>query len=324
MKYCILVISIMFSVLTQAEWVTINTVNTPTQRHENGFVAINSKLLLVGGRGDKHTEVLDLNSKTWSQLPKPPIEMHHITPVAYQNDVWVITGLTGKYPNETPLDTIYKFDTTLSQWQEIMSIPKNRRRGAAGVTIHNDNIYIVGGIKNGHTSGTTNMVDVFNITHQLWETLPDAPHIRDHNNLVVINNQLVALGGRNTSVHYPKNFTAFFGAVIDTMDLYDIEKRTWSTLPSKLPVPGAGAGSIAINEDIYFLGGENKHKPAIGTVYKYNIKRNIWTQLPPLNTARHGTNLVAHKQRLYIGAGSGRQGGRPELTSVEMLTTDAK
>ncbi len=318
MKYLALII-IICSFSSQAKWITVETVNQPTKRHENGFVAVNSKLLLIGGRGNKLTEVLDLNSKTWKQLPKPPVEMHHITPVAYENNIWIITGLTGKYPSEEPLDKIYTFDIKASQWKEVMSIPKERRRGAAGVTIHNDNIYIVGGIKNGHTSGTTNMVDVYNITNNMWETLPNAPHIRDHNNVVAIDNTLIALGGRNTSVHYPENFTAFFGEVINTMDIYDIETRTWSTLPTTLPVPAAGAGSIAHNNYIYFIGGENKHKPAVGTVYRYSIENNTWKQLPPLNTARHGSNLVVHDNNLYIGAGSGRQGGSPELTSVEKL-----
>lgn len=192
------------------------------------------------------------------------------------------------------------------------------------MAVYDNKIYIVGGIKNGQTSGTTNMMDEFDPKTRRWASLVDAPHVRDHGNLVVIDKHLVALGGRNSSVHEENNFTAFFNTVVDRIDAYNVETQTWRTLTTRLPAPSAGAGALAMGNTIYYIGGETEHYPALATTYAYNFDSRKWKQYRPLVGGRHGTNAVKIGTKIFIAAGSGNRGGRPELNSLEVLDVSVK
>jgi hypothetical protein len=63
----------------------------------------------------------------------------------------------------------------------------------------------------GHTSGTTNMFDSYDLKTGKWKDLIDAPHIRDHFPAIVAKDKMYCIGGRNTSVHYPNDFGALLG-----------------------------------------------------------------------------------------------------------------
>lgn len=300
-----------------AQWETIDTNNSSTARHENGFVAHKDNLYLIGGRGIKPVESFSIKSNTWTKHKPTPIEFHHITPISINNKILLVTGMTGSFPKETPLSHIYEYDTTLDSWKKVFEIPKERRRGGAGVTIYNNKVYIVGGITFGHTSGTNNMVDVYDPTTNTWQTLTNAPHIRDHSSLTAVNGQLIAIGGRNTSYHHKDDFFAFFGAVQKNIDVYDIQKDTWSTLPELLPNPSAGAGVVSFNDTIYFIGGETGALPANNSTYVLNTQNFTWQAKSNLQRGRHGTNAVIFGNTIYIAAGCGNRGGEPELNSIE-------
>jgi N-acetylneuraminic acid mutarotase len=210
-----------------ATWKTLSPAGKATARHESGLVAHNKQVFVVGGRGIKAIDVYDPAKNAWRNNKPTPFEMHHITPVSVGDKILVVTGLTGRYPKEAPLTHIWEYDPKNDEWKQGMEIPKERRRGGAGVTVHEGKVYLVGGIKLGHTSGTSNMVDVYNPANQSWRQLTDAPHIRDHANAAIIDNKLIAFGGRNSSYHEPKSFTAFFAQVNDKVDVYDFDTKAW-------------------------------------------------------------------------------------------------
>lgn len=312
-------VSVLFSASSLAQWELLQTNGKATARHENGVVAHNNKVFVIGGRGVKPVDVFSPHSNTWTNNKQTPFEMHHITPISYGKEVLIVTGLTGGYPLEKPLTHIWHYNPKRDTWRQGQMIPDDRRRGGAGVTLYKDKIYIVGGIKLGHTNGTTNMVDVFDLKTQSWRVLPDAPHIRDHSNAVVVGNQLVAFGGRNTSYHEPNHFSAFFSQVNDKVDVFDINHQKWSTLRARLPIPTAGAGAVAYDNTIYYVGGEHNLKPANNYMYSLDMESGTWKKEANLVRGRHGTNAVLIDNKMYIAMGSGNKGGGPELNSVEVF-----
>lgn len=267
MKYSFLHILLIFSLQgcsNTASWKLVDVNGNCTARHECGFVANKSALYLIGGRGEKPVDKFDTTTNTWISLSPTPIEMHHITPVSLNNHIYIVSVLTGQYPKETPLTHIYRFDPKKDTWETILEIPKNRRRGGAGVTIYNNKIYIVNGISNGHTSGTSSLFDVYDPIKNTWEILPNSPTPRDHCSATTLGNLIVSIGGRNTSYHEPDNFQAFFDTVIDIVDCFDFKTQTWETLKEKLPNPSAGAAAITLHDEVYFLvEKQNKKKLAI-------------------------------------------------------------
>ncbi|UXP31990.1 galactose oxidase [Reichenbachiella agarivorans] len=301
------------------QWHALETIGQATPRHESGLVIFSGNLYLIGGRGVKPVEVLDLETNEWTQKQPTPIEMHHITPVVVGDKIYVVGGLTGGYPKEQPIGQVYVYDPVTDQWNTIFEIPKERQRGAGGVVVDGDNIYLVNGITYGHTSGTNAMMDVYHVSSNTWESLPDVPHIRDHSTAAIVNHKLYALGGRNTSHHEEGNFMAFFQAVVTEVDVYDLKSGQWSTLSTELPIPSAGAGIAAWKKGLIYVGGETGDNPARNEAYYLDARKESWEALPKLNQGRHGTNAAIVDDKLYIGAGSGNRGGGPELNSVEVL-----
>ena len=74
------------------------------------MVEFGGKAYLFGGRGVKPVEEFDPATNSWRRLGPTPLEIHHFQPVVYGDKVYVMTAMTGRYPKETPLETIYMWD----------------------------------------------------------------------------------------------------------------------------------------------------------------------------------------------------------------------
>ena len=305
--------------LSEYTWQTIETNGTPTARHESSMVTLNGKIYLIGGRGVKPVEVYDPETNTWTAKQETPFEIHHFQAVPYQDKIYFLGAMTGKYPKETPLENIWIYYPEKDQWEKGPEIPENRRRGGAGAVLFDDKIYWVCGIDFGHTSGTNNNFDSYDLKTGEWKVLTRAPHIRDHFSAIVVDQKLYVLGGRNTSYHLPNRFGAFFGKVNPHIDVYDFETKKWLTLESILPVPSAAGGLVQLGDHILYFGGESDQKLAHNDCYAMDTPTGGWVKLAPLNTGRHGGGAVVIGDKVYTAAGSPKRGGG-NLDSMEVFT----
>jgi N-acetylneuraminic acid mutarotase len=301
------------------EWKTLSPSNSCTNRHENALAAVKDQLILLGGRGVKPVESFDLKTNKWTKLVESPLEMHHFQAITYKDEVWVLGAFTGGYPHETPIPNIYIFNPEKNEWRVGPEIPADRRRGAAGVFVYKDKIYIVCGIQDGHWDGHVAWVDEFNPKTNEWKKLPDAPHVRDHVQAVVVDDKIYVAGGRRS--------TARIGQVLNTtetaVDVYDLKTGKWTTLPesSNLPTMRAGNATVVIDKKIVVIGGESGEQvPAHSEVEALDSRSLKWEGLPSLKQGRHGTGAVVVKGKVYIVAGSGNRGGGPELNSIEVFS----
>lgn len=299
-------------------WTTIQTTSSCTARGESALARVDNKIYLLGSRGIKPVDVLDLKSMSWSAKQAPPIELHHFQAVTYNNEIWVAGALTGNYPHELPVDHFYIYNPANDQWRKGAPLPKGRIRGSTGVTVYKNKLYLVAGIQDGHWDGHVAWLDVFDFKTGSWTILADAPHARDHISVEVIKDKLYVAGGRRT--------TAKTNNVINlkepAVDVYDFSSNTWTTLPpgSNLPTLRAGASVVAKNGLLFVLGGESDTQvPAHSEVEVLNTKTLTWTAYPKLNRGRHGTGAVLVKNNIYIAGGAGNRGGGPELNSAETL-----
>ena len=321
MKKLLLITSFLFaSILGSAQkWQTLETEGSCTNRHENALAAVKGKLILLGGRGMKPVESFDPKTKRWTKLAETPIEMHHFQAVTYKDEVWVLGAFTGGYPHETPIPHIYIFNPEQKEWRVGPEIPADRRRGAAGVFVHRDKIYVVCGIQDGHWDGHVAWLDEYDPAKNTWKKLADAPHVRDHVQAVVIDNKIYVAGGRRSTAKIGQVLNLTEGAV----DVYDFKTNAWTTLPqaSNLPTLRAGNASVVLDNKLLVIGGESGSQvPAHSEVEALNTKTMRWETLAPLNQGRHGTGAVNVNGKIYIVAGSGNRGGGPELNSVEVLS----
>ena len=299
-------------------WETLTSEARPQARHESGYVKVGDRFYLVGGRGDRLTQAFDPATGSWTDGAPPPIEMHHFQAVAHDGKVYVVGAMTGGYPTEPPVPHVYVYDPATDAWTRGLEIPADRRRGGAGAIVHEGRIYVVAGIRNGHTDGHVAWFDVFDPARGEWTRLPDAPRARDHFQVAILDGKLYAVGGRRSSAGTGQTFEL----TVPEVDVFDFTTGRWSTLPpeSNLPTPRAGAATVALNGEIVVIGGESAaQQPAHAEVEALHPATGRWRTLAPLNTGRHATQAVLHEGKLYLAAGS-RTRGATEIDSQEEFT----
>ena len=299
-------------------WRALEPLSHPTHRHENAMTAVKGKLYLVGGRGTRPVDEYDPRKDEWTAKATPPLEMHHFQAVAYRDELYVLGAFTGGYPHEVPIPVVYIYNPDRDEWRKGPEIPENRRRGAAGAVVHNNKIYLMGGIQDGHWDGHVAWLDEFSPESGTWRSLPDAPRARDHISVAVLDNKLYVAGGRRS--------TARIGQVLNTtiaeVDVFDFKTNQWTTLPAdqNLPTLRAGHSAVAFGGQVLILGGESATQvPAHSEVEAYSPKTKRWERLPSLLQGRHGTGVGLVRGKLYIAAGSANRGGGPELNTLEVL-----
>jgi hypothetical protein len=301
-------------------WTTIETKGNITARHESSMVLFKDKFYLIGGRGMNPVNVYNPKSNTWEEKSKPPFEIHHFQAVAYKDAVYVI-AMTGKYPKEVPLENIWLYYPDKDTWEKGPEIPNNIRRGGAGVSVYKDKLYLTCGIDFGHTSGTNNNFNSYDLITGEWKNLTKAPHIRDHFSTIVVGDNLYCIGGRNTSFHYPDNFGAFFEATMPKVDVYNFIEEKWHTMKEELPYPTAAGGLVYFGNKIIYAGGEGAYKQAYNTTQCLDLETGKWSLLAPLNIGRHGGGTVVFENKIYSAAGSPNKGGG-NMSSLEVFSAE--
>lgn len=299
-------------------WQFVESDTPPTERHENAYVKVGDRFYLVGGRGERPVQAFDPATGTWTTHAATPLELHHFQAVAYEGRIYVIGALTGGWPEEDPVPHVYIYDPATDLWTQGPEIPEDRRRGAAGAVVHEGEIYVVAGIRNGHTDGHVRWLDAFNPTTGNWRRLADAPRYRDHFHAAVLDGRLYAVGGRRSSHATGQGFEL----TIPEVDVYDFATNTWTPLPPSgdLPTERAGTTVAVLDGRLLVLGGESgSQQPAHAEVEAFDPQTGTWTSLAPMQVGRHGTQAVVHEGNVYIAAGSKTRGAE-EINSQEVYT----
>jgi N-acetylneuraminic acid mutarotase len=299
-------------------WETLPAADQPQQRHESGYVEVADRFYLVGGRGERATQGFDPETGSWTNGAPPPMEMHHFQAVSHEGRIFVLGAMTGGYPTEPPIPHVYVYDPRTDAWTRGAEIPADRRRGGAGAVLHQGRIYLVAGIRNGHTDGHVAWFDEYDPETGEWTRLPDAPRARDHFHAAILDGKLYAIGGRRTSAGTGQTFDL----TVPEVDVYDFATRSWTTLPpeSNLPTPRAGTTAVALNGEIVVIGGESgERQSAHADVEALDPASGRWRSLAPLDEGRHATQAVLHEGKVYVAAGS-RTRGATEINSQEVYT----
>ncbi|RMG75784.1 MAG: hypothetical protein D6722_00385 [Bacteroidetes bacterium] len=253
--------------------------------------------VLIGGRGGSRPAILlDLNSYPFylHRGSYAPVELHHIEAVVWRDSLIVAgMGFTGGYPSETPSPNIIAYDAASDSWQILENnIPSARRRGSASAVIDGDWLYFFCGLTNGHQSGWVPWTDRYHLVTGTWQSLPDAPRARDHSVAVVEGRNVYLVGGRRSAV----NNGGLHSFMVDSLDVFNLDSHSWSTLPTRLPTPRAGLlatilDNAAGHPEIMAWGGEYS-----GGVYNigegYDLISNNWEPLPSLAGNAHGDQLM--------------------------------
>jgi len=302
------------------QWIDKEESENYVSRHECSFVQAGDKFIMFGGReSSQQLDVYDYASDTWSQGGEAPVEFNHFQAVTYKGLVWVICAFkNNSFPNETPSEYIYTYNPASQEWIQGIEIPEARRRGGAGLVVHNDKFYCVGGNTIGHNGGYVSWFDEYDPATGIWTALTDAPHARDHFHATIADGKLYAAGGRLSG-----GDGGVFAPLVPEVDVYDFASGTWTVLEQHLPTPRAAAGVVTFENEIYVMGGETAtSNVAYDTVEAYNPATNTWETKTSMHYPRHGTQAIASGSGIYIAGGSPKRGGGSQR-NMEVYHQDA-
>lgn len=139
------------------DWTDIHEDQDYVARHECSFVQSGTKFYMMGGReSPRRLDIYDYSDDTWTKGADLPEDFNHFQAVTYQNLIWVIGAFqSNKYPTERAAEFVYVYDPANDEWIKHTQIPVQRRRGGAGVVVHDGKFYIVGGNTLGHSGEST-------------------------------------------------------------------------------------------------------------------------------------------------------------------------
>lgn len=296
--------------------VTTSNLSVPLERHETAAAVWNGKIFVIGGRGLKPVDRYDPVTNTWESLQPTPFEIHHIQPLVWNDKIYLVGGFTCCYPNEPSLTHIQVYDPATDTWTEGAEIPETRRRGGAAAVLFNDKFYMLGGNTNGHNGGAVSWFDEYDPMTDSWTTLADAPNARDHFAAVIIGDELVAAGGRQTEQPDP------FLNTVAPVDIFDFNSLQWRT-GNDIPTQRAGVMNVPYGTEVIVAGGEvSENAVAYDIVQAYNVGTNQWRTLQSMLTSRHSGGAVVLDDAIHVVAGGKRRGGGNETNLHEKLLLD--
>ncbi|MCH6201894.1 malectin domain-containing carbohydrate-binding protein [Aquiflexum sp. LQ15W] len=300
-----------WTILPFENWNVLNENQNYTERHENSFVQAGEKFYMMGGRENSRTiDVYDYKEDSWTALSNvAPVSFNHFQATEYKGYIWVIGAFeNNNFPVETPASHIWIFDPVSEQYFQGPEIPAERRRGSAGLVVHNDKFYVIAGNKLGHSGQYVPYFDEYDPATGTWTVLGDAPRPRDHFHAAMIGDKIYVASGRLSG-----GDGGTFGPVIKEVDVYDFVTGTWSTLPSSMDIPTPRAGAIVSNfkNKLLVAGGEipgSGNTDALDITEIFDPFSESWSTGPSLKFRRHGTQGLVSGDGLFVTGGSPTRG----------------
>ncbi len=264
-------------------------------RQETAVVALDGEVVVLGGiDGDLQVvatvETYDPSTDTWDTLPDLPNAMHHAN-AAVANGKIVIAGFLTTLDFLAD-DRVYVY-TPGGSWIPKTTMPNGTGRGASGVAVIDDKVYVVGGLREG---AAVAHASVYDLSDDAWTELADLPEARDHLGAAAIDGVVYAVGGRNGTIESHV-------ARLDRL----FPDGGWATL-EPMPTSRGGIAVAAFDGLLFVFGGEGNADHESGVfdqVEAYDPADDAWETFVPMQTRRHGTGAaVVGSSRIYVPGGA--------------------
>ena len=238
----------------------------------------------VTNQGGETNSDGDLSKKFWTKLDVrklivigAPVMVLLIVFLAY------ISGQGSTPPVVTP--TTSPAVTSLSRWQDMVSIPT--ARSGLAVAVFEGQIYAVGGET---IDGVTGAFEKFDPIMKNWESLPGKPNPVADTHAGVIGGRIYIPGGRQSD-----------GRMTNILDIYDPRQDTWEQ-GSPIPVALSAYALATFEGRLYVFGGMTESE-YLSTVFIYDPTRDDWEEAEPMPTKRAYAGAAVAGGKIYVIGG---------------------
>ena len=263
-------------------------------RQETAVAALDGGVWVLGGfdasgRVVATVEIYDPISDTWRRGPDLPVPMHHANVAVADGTLYIVGFLVGRF---IATGQVFSYDKGADAWTERTSMPRGSERGASGVGVVDNKIYVAGGFR----SAAVGDFSVYDPQTDSWASLPNAPVPSDHLVAAGIDGIIYTAGGRQSSIaaHRPR------------LDAFDPSTGVWSQR-APMPASRGGIAGAVLHGRLYVFGGEGNEAQAsgvFGNVEAYDPATDSWQVLAAMPTPRHGTGAAAVGEAIYVPGGA--------------------
>lgn len=182
----------------------------------------------------------------------------------------------------------YEYDPIIDRWSTVARM--GEARGASGVAVVGNRIFVAGGLAGARSVGT---FEAFDTASKQWSRLPDMPTVRDHLTAQAVNGRIYAIGGRVGAANLRAN------------EEFDPASNTWRTREG-IPTPRGGLGSGSLRNRIQVFGGEGpsgRQEQTFEENEEYDPATNTWGRLSIMTSPRHGLYGATLDGRIFAPSG---------------------
>src|SRR5262249_50669665 len=145
------------------------------------------------------------------------------------------------------------YNISSNTWRAGAAAPLPARSDAAyGEITHGGFLYVIGG---GSSSTALSDMERYDLALDAWTTLAPMPTARAGAVAAVIDDEILVIGGRLST-----NGPCSGGPYVGTVERYDIDTDTWSTV-APLPSPRSDLAAVAHGGKGFVFGGGPGHSP---------------------------------------------------------------
>ena len=281
-------------------------------------------IVVIGGdNGDgsclNSVEVYSLANQTWSKLAPMQQKRAAATAHFYNGRIMVTAGLSDEDYSIRSIEyirireelqgTIWPEPANRAYLDELSSLACQLPFECYGhrTTILNDHLWLVGGYNINNQGESSNAIYMKPIrstgTFVVKRRMPKP--LSFHGLEIVNGNELLIIGGSTTGSRHN---------AVRTVLLYNTATNTLRPL-HPLPFPMIDMATVKHGEDVIIIGGLNKDRGYLNTVFKYNHKKHECEQLPGMKHKRGECAAVISGNKVFVMGGYNNQ--QRYLSSVE-------
>ena len=289
----------------------------PIWRFGDAAAAVYGKIYLIGGY-DLHenlggrapalstVDVYDTRTNTWHAVANMPTPRVDPQAAVFSDEIYVFGGYDRKGPRGARRykKTVEMYDTRTDTWVKRRDMPT--LRGDFTTSVVDGKIYLIGGSIHDNKPGegvVTGLVEVYDPLTNKWEKRADMPTARGMTDAVVVDGKIYVLGGYTW-----RRVPGLIERFVRSIEEYNPKVDKWRHLPD-MPIFKFGFSTVAIDNEIYTIGGINLAIKRTGDVDVYNPAVDEWRKIEPITIPKTTTAVVA-KGTIYalgglVGGGFG-------------------
>ena len=267
---------------------------------------------------------------TWEQKANMPTVRSGFTTCVVNGKIFAIGGYVDGL-GDLSLSTVEMYDPKTDTWERKADMPTPRTEAATSVV--DGKIYTIGGTALNRVEVDVLLpnneirrirrwkpedlptVEMYDPVTDTWTPRADMPTPRNTSTCVV-DGKIYAIGG-NSSEMEPFR--------LDTVEVYDPDTDTWAK-GKNMNHARAGAAVSVVDGKIYVMGGTglplivNHPGPFLSSIEVYDPKKNNWTEVGDMPTAKSGHTASVINGKIYVMGGYFRSQGQQttDFSAIEI------